>query len=57
MEPLWDAEQVCEYLKIPKSTLVYWRQIEEGPPWIKVGRLVRYRPEEVKAWLDKQTNP
>jgi predicted DNA-binding transcriptional regulator AlpA len=31
------------------------RQTGEGPPYIKVGRLVRYRRSDVRAWLMEQT--
>lgn len=25
-----------------------------GPPFIKIGRAVRYRPEDVEAWLERR---
>ncbi len=28
-----------------------------GPRFIKVGRLVRYRPSDVQAWLDARERP
>jgi hypothetical protein len=34
------------------ATLQKDRLIGEGPPFIKVGRLVRYRPSDVRAWLE-----
>lgn len=27
-----------------------------GPPYVKIGRFVRYRPEDLEAWLDSQVS-
>lgn len=32
-----------------------WRAKAKGPPFIKVGRLVRYRRSDVDAWLRANT--
>ncbi|MBM3756929.1 MAG: helix-turn-helix domain-containing protein [Acidobacteria bacterium] len=29
-----------------------WRLIKAGPPYRKIGAAVRYKPEEVAAWID-----
>lgn len=46
---------VAEYLNIPVTTLTEWRYQKRGPRYIKVGRLVRYRREDVEQWLQEQT--
>ena len=29
-----------------------WRLLRQGPKYIKIGAAVRYRPEDVAAWLE-----
>jgi predicted DNA-binding transcriptional regulator AlpA len=36
-------------------TATKWRAKADGPPFIKVGRLVRYRRADVEAWLTSRT--
>ncbi|MCP4307575.1 MAG: helix-turn-helix domain-containing protein [bacterium] len=50
--PLMSAEDVSEWLGIPKKTLYAWRYRREGPTSLKVGRHLRYRPADVEEWLD-----
>ena len=49
---LLTLQEVAEYLQIPAKTLYAWRHKSEGPEGIRVGRHVRYRPEEIERWLD-----
>ena len=49
------ASQVCELLSVPLSTLYKWRHFGEGPPSIKVGKVLRYRREDLDAWLAAHT--
>jgi hypothetical protein len=32
-------------------TLKRWRDLREGPPFIRVGRQILYRRDAVRAWL------
>lgn len=45
------AEQTAELLGIAKSTLSKMRLSGEGPTFIKMGRRVAYRPDDIQAWL------
>lgn len=47
-----DEVQLAAMLDISPRTLQGQRQRGEGPPYIKVGRLVRYRPIDVKRHYD-----
>lgn len=29
-----------------------WRLFKQGPKYMKIGSAVRYRPEDVRAWLE-----
>lgn len=55
-EALGGRAEVAEYLGVPVSTLAYWASYrpDDGPPFIKVGRRVRYRWADVDAWLTAQ---
>lgn len=53
--PLASAEEVSEYLKVPVATLHQWRHRGIGPKASKVGRWLRYRWEDVDAWVDEQS--
>ncbi|HLK76948.1 MAG TPA: helix-turn-helix domain-containing protein [Streptosporangiaceae bacterium] len=52
-EPLMTPEQLAGYLggDITPGTLAHWRHRGGGPPYLKTGHRVRYRPEDVREWL------
>ena len=52
---LIDTVQLAEYLGNEVNTCEGWRLKGIGPRYIKVGRLVRYRIENVDLWLESQT--
>ena len=55
MPRLWSQKDLAAYLN--KST--YWceraRWAGEGPKFVKIGRCIRYKPEDVLQWLEQQT--
>ncbi|MFZ2044624.1 helix-turn-helix transcriptional regulator [Trebonia sp.] len=42
------------YLGVPVPTLYRWRRCRCGPPGHRVGRHLRYVPDEVLAWVRTQ---
>jgi excisionase family DNA binding protein len=56
-ERLLGPEEVADYLGLPVKTLYQWRYKGVGPPGLRIGRHVRYRPEDVEAWLDRASDP
>jgi len=48
---LLTIEEVSAEIKKPVKTLYNWRHLKVGPRSIKVGRSVRYRREDLDAWL------
>jgi predicted DNA-binding transcriptional regulator AlpA len=54
-EPLWTVEDVAGFLRIPVSTLYEWRRYRRGPKGRKVGKHLRYDPQEVRDWFNQQT--
>jgi excisionase family DNA binding protein len=51
MEKLWGLRELAEYLDIPVQTLYQWRTKKYGPPGLRVGKHIRYRPADVERWL------
>ena len=52
--PLLDIHQLAELLGVSEWTLYEWRNRRQGPPAIKVGRLLRWRLTDVETWLDQR---
>ena len=51
---LMDMNEASEYLGIRKNTLYEW-VIERKIPHVRVGRLLKFRREDLEAWLNKRT--
>jgi predicted DNA-binding transcriptional regulator AlpA len=51
---LLNEREVAASCSISVLTLRKWRSEKRGPNFVKIGSLVRYRPEEVDAWIDRQ---
>lgn len=51
---LLDTSEVADLLTNKANTIEGWRIKGMGPRYIKIGRLVRYRIEDVNAWLESQ---
>lgn len=53
--PLMTTDEAATYLRFPAKTVKDWRRRGSGPAYIKVnGAHVRYRLEDLNAWLDAQ---
>ena len=48
---LWTIEEVAYYLGVPVQTLYSWRGEGRGPGARRVGKRLRWRPEDVKEWV------
>jgi predicted DNA-binding transcriptional regulator AlpA len=51
--PCWTIADVAHYLRVPKSDIYYWRYSNKeggGPPAMRIGRNLRWRPADVRAW-------
>jgi predicted DNA-binding transcriptional regulator AlpA len=51
---LLNEHAVAEVLGVSVATIRRWRSLEQGPRFIKVGFAVRYRNEDVAAWLESR---
>jgi hypothetical protein len=52
MEALLNEFEVSEKLQISVASLRRRRVLRQGPPFVKVGPLVRYRPEALDQWVE-----
>jgi len=53
--PLLDPNRAAEFLGVSRETLAVWRCTKRYPlPYIKVGRLVKYREADLAAFLESR---
>jgi len=55
MSDIFTAEEICRYLKIPRSTL-YKLVRDKKIPAFRVGRHWRFKKEQIEAWVEEQAN-
>lgn len=52
---LWTPKQAAIVLGVSSRTLAGWRSAgSQTLPYVKVGRLIRYRAQDVQAWLQNR---
>ncbi len=49
----WERE-AAEWLQIDVGTLANWRAQGKGPAFVKLGRGVRYRLDDLETWVSDQ---
>lgn len=54
LDRLWTIQEVAYFLGIPVATLHYWHHLDQGPACSRIGRHLRYRAQDVNAWVDEQ---
>ena len=52
-EDLLDVTALVVATGIPLGTWACWRARGEGPAYLKLGRLIRYRRRDVEMWLER----
>jgi excisionase family DNA binding protein len=50
-EPLWDVKDVAAYLKTSRS-FVYKAVEADTLPFVRVGSMIRFKPDVVRAYVD-----
>lgn len=56
-ERLLDSQQAADFLGIRQQTLAVWRSTKRYPlPSVKVGRLVKYRLDDLREFVARNTN-
>ena len=54
---LINEHAVADSCSISVLTLRKWRSQRRGPRYLKIGTLVRYRPEDIDAWIAGNGHP
>jgi excisionase family DNA binding protein len=54
LDHLLSPDEVAEYLGVPIATLYAWRGRHTGPRAVRVGRHLRYRENDLAAWIESQ---
>lgn len=53
---LMTASDLSDYLGVPTGTLANWRYQGRGPAFVRLGRHVRYRADDVFDWISGQVS-
>ena len=53
-EPLMKPNEAAAFLRVSESWLAKARMRGEGPPFIQIGRSVRYQMVPLRRWLKSQ---
>lgn len=53
VDDLVTTEEFAELVRVPVSTVYYWRSIRKGPRGVKVGKRVLYRRAEITTWYEQ----
>lgn len=53
---LLTVEELADLLQVPTKTIYAWRYKGIGPPAVPVGKYLRFRTEDVAAWLDTRAD-
>lgn len=49
---LFSEEELAEVLEVKPPTLATWRAEERGPDYVKLGKSVFYRKQDVLEWIN-----
>lgn len=52
MKNLLSTPEAAPFAGVKAKTLENWRCLGLGPKFVRVGRLVRYDPDDIQAWRD-----
>jgi len=53
-QPLMSVKDLAELLQVSVKTIYDWRYRGLGPTAIRIGRHVRYEPDEIERWIALQ---
>jgi excisionase family DNA binding protein len=52
MQNFLTEKEVAKQISVSLASLRRWRLVDRGPRFVKVGALVRYRPEDLQQWME-----
>lgn len=54
---LLTVQELADLLQIPTKTIYTWRYKGIGPPAVPMGKYLRFRADDIAAWLDTRADP
>ena len=51
-ERLLNDHEVAALVGVSVATVRRWRLLRRGPRYLRIGVLIRYRPDSIRQWLD-----
>ena len=55
-DPLFTPPEAAAYIGVTENTLSVWRCVGRYEiPFVKIGRLVRYKRSDIEAWIESRT--
>jgi predicted DNA-binding transcriptional regulator AlpA len=54
-ESLLNESETAKFLAVSVRTLQAWRTRELGPPFVRLGRAIRYRLKDLIEWVRSKT--
>ena len=54
LESLLNDQDVARLTGMSVASVRRWRLIGQGPKYLKIGSAVRYRPEDISAWIESR---
>lgn len=55
LAPLLTTDELATILGCTPNWLAKLRMERSGPPFVRIGALIRYRTDDVERWLDRQS--
>lgn len=52
LEKLMTEHDVARVTGMSLASVRRWRLLRQGPKYLKIGAAVRYKPEDLTAWLE-----
>jgi len=52
MQNFLTEKEVAKQISVSIASLRRWRLVQRGPRFVRVGALVRYRPEDLQQWME-----
>jgi predicted DNA-binding transcriptional regulator AlpA len=54
LQELLTEHDVARVTCLSVASIRRWRLLRQGPKYLKIGAAVRYKPEDLKVWLDSR---
>jgi predicted DNA-binding transcriptional regulator AlpA len=54
LQELLNERDVARITGLSVASIRRWRLLRQGPKFLKIGAAVRYKPEDISAWLESR---